>query len=308
MISIRRLRIEYDGAVAVRDLDLDVEAGMVYGLIGPNGAGKTSTLRVLATLLEPVDGTVTVGGVDALEQPREARRRMGYMPDFSAVFDDLTVREFLDFYARAHHHPRPDRPSRIGWCLDRVRLVEKAEALVGGLSRGMKQRLVLAKTLLHDPPVLLLDEPASGLDPMARIEFRAILRDLGAMKKTILVSSHILTELSDFCNAVGIMEQGRLVVSGRIDDILARMSPHPRLAIALAAADDGLAPFLAAHPRVRSSRVDGATAEATFDGDADAIAGFLSELVVAGFRVRSFTERKENIEDIFLKVGATNVS
>jgi ABC-2 type transport system ATP-binding protein len=208
----------------------------------------------------------------------------------------------------AYRHPRPDRRGRIADCLALTRLEEKADALAGSLSRGMKQRLVLAKTLLHDPKVLLLDEPASGLDPMARIELRQIIRDLGAKRKTILVSSHILTELSDFCNAIGIMERGRMVVSGRIDDILARMSPHPEIEIALTAPDPRLAELLAAHPRVKSSKVEGATARVRFDGDAEAIAAFLRELVGAGLAVRRFADRRENIEDIFLKVGAHHVS
>jgi len=308
MIRTRGLQVDYDEMTAVRDLDLDIEEGMVYGLIGPNGAGKTSTIRVLATLLEPTRGEVTVAGVDVRESPREARRHLGFMPDASPVYDDLTCREFLEFFAMAYRHPRPDRRGRIADCLALTRLEEKADALAGSLSRGMKQRLVLAKTLLHDPKVLLLDEPASGLDPMARIELRGILRDLGAKRKTILVSSHILTELSDFCNAIGIMERGRMVVGGRIDDILARMSPHPEIEIALTAPDPRLAELLAAHPRVKSSQVEGATARVRFDGDAEAIAAFLRELVGAGLAVRRFADRRENIEDIFLKVGAHHVS
>ncbi len=308
MIQTRDLRVEYESLTAVEDLRLDIEEGMVYGLIGPNGAGKTSTIRVLATLLEPTRGEVTVAGVDAREHPREARRHLGYMADNTPVYDDLTVREFLDFYARAYRHPRPDRRVRIDACLALTRLEEKADALAGGLSRGMKQRLVLAKTLLHDPKVLLLDEPASGLDPMARIELRQIIRDLGAQGKTILVSSHILTELADFCNAIGIMERGRMVESGRIDDILARISSHPEIEIALAAPDARLDPLLAAHPRVKSRKVEGATARIRFDGDAAAMAAFLRELVEAGIPVRRFADRKESIEDIFMKVGAHQVS
>jgi ABC-2 type transport system ATP-binding protein len=308
MIKVRGLRVEYDDVVAVRDLDLDVEPGMVYGLIGPNGAGKTSVIRALATLLEPAAGEIAIAGADAVETPREARRFLGYMPDASPVYDDLTVVEFLEFFARAHRHPRRDRPLRIRHCLELTRLTEKADTPAGGLSRGMKQRLVLAKTLLHDPKVLLLDEPASGLDPMARIEFRAILRDLGAAGKAVLISSHILTELSDFCNAVGIMERGRMVVSGRVDEVLARLSPHPRIEIVLAAPDARLGGLLAAHPRVKSHTVNGTSAQAVFDGDGEALAALLAELVAAGLRVRSFTERRENIEDIFMKVGAHQVS
>jgi ABC-2 type transport system ATP-binding protein len=307
-IHARGLRIDYDDVTAVQDLDLDIESGMVYGLIGPNGAGKTSTIRALATLLEPIRGEIAIAGVDARERPREARRLLGYMPDNVAVYDDLTVREYLDFFAMAYRHPRPDRPGRIDACLAMTHLEEKADTLAGGLSRGMKQRLVLAKTLLHAPPVLLLDEPASGLDPLARIEFRAILRDLGAQGKAILISSHILTELSDFCNAIGIMERGRMVVSGRIDDILARMSPYTEIEVVLTAPDERLAALLRGHPRVKSSQIDGAAARVRFDGDAAAIAAFLKELVDAGLPVRRFADRRENIEDIFLKVGAHQIS
>ncbi len=308
MIRIRGLQVDYDEVTAVRGLDLDVEAGMIYGLIGPNGAGKTSTIKVLATLLEPTLGEVTIDGVDALEHPVEARRRIGYMPDFSPVIDDVSVREFLEFFALAHRLPRPGREKSIDDCIDLVGLSEKRDSLVGGLSRGMKQRLVLARSLIHDPPLLLLDEPASGLDPLSRIELRGILKELGRLGKTVIISSHILTELSDFCNAIGIMERGRMVESGRIDDILQRLSPHVRIEIGLTAPDPRLLPRLRARPHVKSAEPTATGAVVVFAGDPVAAAALLADLTAAGLPVCRFADRKDNIEDIFLKIGAHRVS
>src|SRR4028119_2028071 len=223
MIQIKDVTKTYRDLTAVRDLNLTIEKGDVFGFIGPNGAGKTTTIKILATLLEPSTGQAYVDGVDVVRNPLEVRRLIGYMPDFFGVYDDVKVWEYLDFFAAAYKIPANKRKGIIDDVLELTDLTEKREAYVESLSRGMKQRLCLAKTLVHDPKVLLLDEPASGLDPRARIEFRALLKELQEMGKTIFVSSHILPELADFCNVVGIMERGNLIVSVRVDDIVQKL-------------------------------------------------------------------------------------
>src|SRR4028118_1610543 len=220
MIQIKDLTKTYRELTAVRGLNLSIEQGDVFGFIGPNGAGKTTTIKVLATLLEPTTGVAYVDGVDVVRNPLEVRRLIGYMPDFFGVYDDVKVWEYLDFFAAAYKIPANKRKAIIDDVLELTDLTGKREAYVESLSRGMKQRLCLAKTLVHDPKVLLLDEPASGLDPRARIEFRALLKELKAMGKTIIVSSHILPELADFCTSVGIIERGQLIVAGPIDAIM----------------------------------------------------------------------------------------
>ncbi len=223
MIQIKDLTKTYRELTAVRGLNLTIDKGDVFGFIGPNGAGKTTTIKVLATLLEPTTGAAYVDGVDVVRNPLEVRRLIGYMPDFFGVYDDVKVWEYLDFFAAAYKIPVNKRKGIIDDVLELTDLTAKREAYVESLSRGMKQRLCLSKTLVHDPKVLLLDEPASGLDPRARIEFRALLKELQSMGKTIFVSSHILPELADFCNVVGIMERGHLIVSGRVDDIVRKL-------------------------------------------------------------------------------------
>src|SRR5687767_14245883 len=219
IIETRALVKRYDQELAVAGVDLVVEAGEIYGLVGPNGAGKTTIMRILATLLAPTAGQVWVCGIDAMAEPVEVRRRIGYMPDFYGVYDDLRVWEYLDFFARCYGIGAPRRSTMIGELLEIVGLVEKRGDYIETLSRGMRQRLCLAHTLVHDPVLLILDEPASGLDPRARVEMREIFRELRAMGKTILVSSHILPELGEMCTGVAIIDHGRVLRAGRIDEI-----------------------------------------------------------------------------------------
>ena len=210
-VQIEGLWVAYGRTVAVRDLSFAIPQGEVFGFIGPNGAGKTSTIRVLATLLRPAYGRAFIGGVDVLRYPQEVRRKIGYMPDSFGVYEDLTVNEYLHFFAAAYRITRDKRAAVVNGVLELTDLGHKRDSLVDVLSRGMKQRLGLARVLLHDPDVLLLDEPASGRDPRARIEMRELLKELKSMGKTILISSHILHELSQFCTRIGIIEQGQLV-------------------------------------------------------------------------------------------------
>ena len=222
MIETKDLAKSYGRFEALRGIDLHVEEGDVFGFIGPNGAGKTTTIRILTTLLEPSGGDAIVGGHSVLEDKHAIRKIIGYMPDAFGVYRDMTVTEYMHFFAAAYGIPHRDRANLVGGLLELTDLSYKASALIESLSRGMQQRLGLARTLVHDPKVLILDEPASGLDPRARIEIREILRELRRMGKTILLSSHILSELQEVCTRVGILERGQLVAQGTMDEIIAK--------------------------------------------------------------------------------------
>ena len=304
LLSVDDLRVDYEDVTAVRDVSFQVEAGMVYGLIGPNGAGKTSTMAAIATLVEATYGRVELCGVDVFEDPRRALPRLGFMPDLPPVYEDLTAYEFLDLFASAYGLERSTRASRIGELLELVRLNEKTNTNAGNLSRGMKQRLFLAKAMLHDPAVMILDEPASGLDPTARAELAGILRDLGAAGKAVLISSHILSELEEFCNSVGIMEQGRMVVSGRVEDILADVQPGRSMRITLVARDDRLEMFLAARDGVTSTTIDGAIASFRLEGGPAESAELLRNLVESDFALADFTQLESGLQDIFFGVSS----
>jgi ABC-2 type transport system ATP-binding protein len=223
VVDIKHLTVSYGRQLAVRDLSLTIPRGEVFGFIGPNGAGKTTTIKVLATLLKPSFGQVRVQGIDVVSWPEQVRRQIGYVPDFFGVYEDLTVTEYLHFFAAAYRIERAKRPGILGDVLALTDLTGKADAPVDALSRGMKQRLGIARILLHDPNLLLLDEPASGLDPRARIELRELLKELRRMGKTILISSHILHELSQFCTRIGIIEGGQMVAEGSLDDIYRKL-------------------------------------------------------------------------------------
>ncbi len=218
-VQIHNLRVSYGKLKAVRGISFEIPQGEVFGFIGPNGAGKSTTIKVLATLIRPNAGVVKIGGISVPDNPMKIRRMIGYMPDYFGTYEDLTAAEYLHFFAAAYQLPRAERERTIGDVLTLTDLNHKADAAVDSLSRGMKQRLGLARVLLHDPDLLLLDEPASGLDPRARIEVRELLKALKAMGKTIIISSHILHELAQFCTRIGIVEAGRLVAEGSLDEI-----------------------------------------------------------------------------------------
>jgi ABC-2 type transport system ATP-binding protein len=302
MIEIQGVTKVYGGFTAVSDLNLRIPRGEVFGFIGPNGAGKTTTIKMLATLMLPTVGRMAIQGYDVEQHPRDVRRLIGYMPDSFGVYEDLLVWEYLDYFAALYEIQRLGRRKAIDDVLELTDLGGKRDSQVMSLSRGMKQRLCLAKTLLHDPEVLLLDEPASGLDPHARIEIRELIRELCRMGKTILVSSHILTELADFCTSIGIIEAGRLLTSGRIDDITSRMSSSVMLEIKVK--EDAAAAMDALSERGDIGRVtsDGRTIHAEYIGNADDVDEVLTYLVSRGIRLLGFTETKADLEDIFLKI------
>jgi ABC-2 type transport system ATP-binding protein len=308
MIRIRDLRIDYDNVCAVRDLSLEVGPGEVCGLIGPNGAGKTTTMRALLGLIEPTYGHIEVMGVDMRERPEDVYRLMGFMPDFPPVYEDLLVWEFLDMFAASYGIGRDRRPAEVARFLEIVGLTEKRETLVVELSRGMRQRLMLAKTLIPDPHVLLLDEPASGVDPQGRIDLKNILRRLAEEKKTVLISSHILAEMDEFCTSVAIMERGRMVVSGRIDEVNRRVMGDTLLVVEVLG--DPAAFLSIVHADGRSGKVaqKGTVFEFRFQGDIEAASDLLAALVRGGVRVASFERRRDNLEELFLKVGSKELS
>ena len=308
MIEVRDLRVDYDSVCAVRDLNLAIGRGEIFGLIGPNGAGKTSTMRALIGLVEPTYGDIFLNGVDLEDKREEAVGHVGFMPDFPPVYEDLTCREFLDLFACSYGIPKEHRGPTIERYLAMVDLTEKRDAFTAGLSRGMKQRLMLAKTLLPEPAVIILDEPASGMDPHGRILLKNIMLHLKSQDRTVLISSHILPELSEFCTSVGIMERGRMVVTGRVDEVTASVLGRSEMAVEIVSGEERFAEILAADPRVGALSGVGGIYSFAFDGGREEASELLAELVGAGVRVASFARKKEGLEEVFLKVGAKEVS
>ena len=309
VVVTRGLVKRYPGTVAVAGLDLAVAAGEIFGLVGPNGAGKTTTLRILATLLTATSGHAEIAGIDVRRNPDDARRVLGFMPDVFGVYDDMKVWEYLDFFARCYGIPAARRRRMIGDLLDLVDLGDKRDAYVQSLSRGMQQRLCLAHTLVHDPEVLLLDEPASGLDPRARVELRELLRELRALGKTIVISSHILPELEELCTSVAIVDHGQMLVHGRVSEIERRLRYGAVLRVTVLGTDSALAAardHFAADPRVASAAVlDSRVIEIGFRGDDEEAAQLLAGAVSAGIRVSSFARAASDLEELFLQMTAS---
>ena len=309
VVVTRGLVKRYPGTVAVAGLDLAVAAGEIFGLVGPNGAGKTTTLRILATLLTATSGHAEIAGIDVRRNPDDARRVLGFMPDVFGVYDDMKVWEYLDFFARCYGIPASRRRRMIGDLLELVDLGDKRDAYVQSLSRGMQQRLCLAHTLVHDPEVLLLDEPASGLDPRARVELRELLRELRALGKTIVISSHILPELEELCTSVAIVDHGQVLVHGRVSDIERRLRYGAVLRVTVLGTDSALAAardHFAADPRVASAAVlDSRVIEIGFRGDDEEAAQLLAGAVSAGIRVSSFARAASDLEELFLQMTAS---
>jgi len=302
-IEIRHLRKQYGRVVAVDDLNLTVPAGAICGLIGPNGAGKTTTLKILATLIAPTSGEAYVWGLNVVREARAVRQVMGYMPDAFGVYNDLKVWEYLDFFAACYGMPEARRRSVTDELLALVDLADKRNEYVDHLSRGMKQRLGLARALINDPKVLLLDEPASGLDPRARVELRELLKELGAMGKTILISSHILAELADMCTHIAVIDHGRLVAAGPVDEFIFGANLRAVLVRVLGPAGPAQQTLERFGP-VRVVSENGAQSELLVDlpAEPEAQAEALAALVKAGVRVVSFAERASGLEEVFLQV------
>jgi ABC-2 type transport system ATP-binding protein len=304
-IDIRSLRVDYADFVAVRDLTMQVPPGEVFGLVGPNGAGKSSTFKVLATLQEPTYGEVSLCGIDILENREAARRIMGYMPDLAPVPKDLKIREFLAFYARGYHlGTQAERDARIDECLEIVSLTDKQQSWCHELSRGQTQRVVLAKTLLHRPKVLILDEPASGLDPLARRELRLAMRNIAAQGGTVFISSHILSELAEMCTSLCVMNKGSLLANGTAEEVRAQLGSTKRQLTAIPLANiSAVAGWLGGQAHVEDLRATENSVVFSFAGSDEAQADLLHGLVLAGHRLRAFSEQRASFEEILVDVA-----
>ena len=303
-IEISKLRKEFDDVVAVQGLDLSIPEGEIYGLIGPNGAGKTTSIRMACGLLEPTTGRVAVCGVDVHEQPERAQQFIGYLSDFFSVYEDLKVWEYLDFFAHAYKMAEAEIPARIDEVMRQVELEVKHDAMIKGLSRGMKQRLGIARAIIHKPRVLLLDEPASGLDPKARLDLRNLLRSLRDQGTTVLISSHILTELEGFCTSIGIMEKGQMIRSGTIEAISAAETELRVVRLGwVGQAEATVRAKLEGNPQISGLMVQGAQAVFKFAGSEEQVAAVLTGLVSAGVQVLTFGEVKQTVEDLYVKLS-----
>jgi ABC-2 type transport system ATP-binding protein len=308
MIRMERLRKEYDDLVAVADLHVTIPEGEIYGLIGPNGAGKTTTIKMACGLLEPTGGKVFVSDVDVHQEAERAQQFIGYLSDFFSVYEDLKVWEYLDYFAHAYKVPEADIPARIDNVIQQVALEVKRDALIKGLSRGMKQRLGIGRAVIHRPKVLLLDEPASGLDPKARLDLRNLLLSLRAQGTTILISSHILTELEGFCTSIGLMEKGRMVRSGTIEEITAAESQYRVVHLSWwGDSAAGIEACLKANPKISGLMLQDLQGVFKFVGDQEELAAVLSGLVSGGVRVVSFGEVKQTVEDLYMKLSRHEV-
>ncbi len=302
MIELINFTKRYGDLLAVDDLNLKIGPGEMFGFIGPNGAGKSTTIRFLATLLKATGGEGIVNGHRVTKDPLAVRRSVGYMPDAFGVYDGMKVWEFLDFFAVAYQIPRVRRKQVVGDVLDLLDLTGKRDAFVNSLSRGMKQRLCLAKTLVHDPPVLILDEPASGLDPRARIEVKALLIELRKMGKTILISSHILTELADCCTSIGIIERGKLLMHGPIDEVYRRIRRNRIIEIRfLENAEAGIS-IIRSQPETRDVQIDDSRVTVELAAEDEQVAALLEKLIASGVRMHSFAEKEPTLEDVFMLV------
>jgi len=310
MIEIRDLTKRYGSFTALDHLNLTLEEGVVFGFVGANGAGKSTTFSILATLLSPTSGDALINGKSVIKEPKEVRKQIGYMPDFFGVYDQLKVDEYLDFYGASYGIGTAERKVLIPQLLELVNLTSKRYEYVDLLSRGMKQRLCLARALIHDPKVLILDEPASGLDPRARVEMRDILRNLKSMGKTILISSHILPELAEMCDEIGVIDNGKLIAHGNVSSIQAQLQGEKRIVIKVTDRVNEVRAFLEEDPLISSIDVIDNRLEIAFNyrgTDADQVA-LLKKAMLANLPIYALSEEEKDLEDVFMAItkGADN--
>lgn len=301
-IVTRNLTRRYGSLMALDDLSLELLPGDIFGFIGPNGAGKSTTMKILAGLLEPSSGSAEVLGKNVATNGDFVRKVVGYMPDSFGVYEDLKVSEYLEFFASAYGLPRQQRKKVVGDVLELTDLNYKKDALVDSLSRGMQQRLGLARVLVHDPPILLLDEPASGLDPRARIEIRELLKELQRLGKTILISSHILSELGEFCNKLGIIERGKLIVTGTIEELVARARVNRVICVRVAGDSSAAVTMLRSDTNVENVEQSDGEIHVVMRDPAVHHHVLIEELVKAGVQIESVTPQQLKLEDVFLRL------
>lgn len=292
---------------AVDSVNVKIESGEIFGLVGPNGAGKTTTMRMLVTLLQPDEGQILVGGYSVSKSPREVRRMIGFMPDSFGVYDDMTVREYLEFFAACYHVPKPQRAPLIHDLLELVDLPHRQDDMVDTLSTGLKQRLGLARVLIHDPSILILDEPASGLDPRARVEIRELLLEVARLGKTIIFSSHILADVAELCTRVGIMEDGKLAVVGTLGQLSQKLVPHRQLRVMVLDKAEEAQAFLNMQENIAAVRLQGdpnqnrILLEVDFNGDDNELHTLLNRLLENKFSVVHFSEETQKLEEVFMR-------
>jgi len=302
MLAVKNLNKRYGRYQAVTDLNFEVTEGEIFGFVGPNGAGKTTTMKIMCGLLRATSGEITLDGVDVITHSKRIKEKIGYMPDFFGVYDDLKVNEYLEFYASIYNIKGQARKKITDDLLELVDLGSKREAYVDSLSRGMKQRLCLARSLVHNPRLLVLDEPASGMDPRARVEMKEILKNLKGMGKTIIISSHILSELAELCTSIGIIDKGRMIISGSVDEIMQQVYSKKIIKVKVIDRLDDALMILKEYPFIDKVVFGEDTIKASFDGGEDEMSRVLSSLVGKGIPVISFAQMDGNLEDVFMKV------
>lgn len=317
IIEIRELTKKFDNRIAVDHVNLTIQSGEVFGLVGPNGAGKTTTMRMLVTLLQPDRGEILVGGHSVRKAPREVRRMIGFMPDSFGVYGDMTVHEYLDFFGACYQIPPPQRLNLISDLLELVDIGHRRDDMVDTLSRGLKQRLGLARVLIHDPSILILDEPASGLDPRARVEIRELLLEIARLGKTIIFSSHILADVAELCTSVGIMEGGKIVAVGTLDQLSEKAVSHRLIRIAFLnpisiekaqAALSSLPGISQVRAQAALGKAEWISLEAEFNGDDEALRQLLANLIEQGLPIVHFSEETQNLEEVFMRATRGIVS
>lgn len=302
MLELKQLVKRYGSFTAVDHLSLTIPDGSIYGFVGPNGAGKTTTMRMMAGLLRATEGSILLGDVDMTKNPHMLRAKIGYMPDFFGVYDNLKVTEYMDFYAGAYEIPYRERGEIIDNLLEIVDLSHKKNDYVDALSRGMKQRLCLARSLVHDPSLLILDEPASGLDPRARVEMKEVLKQLQTLGKTVVISSHILPELAEMCTEVGIIHHGTLAAQGTVHDIMRKLTQKRMICVRPLGQVERVVAILQELPAVGGITANVADITFDFDGTDEMLADILRRLVEAEIPILSFQEKQGNLEEIFMQV------
>lgn len=308
MISLSSVTRYFGKLKALDNIDMTIEEGDIYGFIGPNGAGKSTTLKILAGILQPSSGSITINGYDVTKDRREVVKIVGYMPDVYGMYEDMTVEEYLRFFCHANFIGKKKVGGIVDEVLELTDLTIKRDSKIEELSRGMRQRVCLSRALLHDPKILLLDEPASGLDPKLRIEFRELIKALSEMGKTIFISSHILTELSPICNKVGIIEKGKLLASGLVEDIKNNLKPKKMVNVRLLEKSADVYQLLDLHETVTDIMVEDHLIRFGYSGNDTELHGILADMINGGVKVVSLFEDKIDLEDIFMEITKGEVS